>query len=269
MKKMIICVLMLCLSVTVYAHAAAPVIADNSSLLTYEEAQKLEELVETVSDRWEIDIVILTTDSLEGKSAMAYADDYYDDHGYADDGVLLLVSMTEREWWISTCGKCIWAIDADQLGSRFVPYLSSGNYYDAFTAFLEGCDIAMEADNDRTDTDIWIPDMQIQGGYPSATAKPQPAISLGMCIVIGAVIGLVAVLVMKGQLKSVRAQSGADSYVRTGSLQLSHRSDMFLYQNTTRRAKPQNNNHSGSHGGGGGIHVGSSGRSHGGGGGRF
>ena len=41
-----------------------------------------------------------------GKTAEAYADDYYDYNGYGygenDDGLLLLVSMGEREWAITT-----------------------------------------------------------------------------------------------------------------------------------------------------------------------
>lgn len=248
MKKSIVflCVLLLCLQATVVAYGANVYLTDDAGLLNDAEAAKLEELLDQASQKWDMDIVVHTTDSLHGKSPMNYTDDYYDYHGYGDDGVILMVSMTERQWWISTAGKCITLIDADSLGNRIIADLSVGYYYDAFTAFLDGCEIAMEE------------------GERHTPAEPQPAIPIIICILIGAVVGLIVVLVMKGQLKSVRPQAGADSYVLQGSLELRQCTDMFLYQNTTRTAKPQNNNRSG-----GGFHVGSSGRSHGGGGGRF
>lgn len=245
MKRYIIlfCALLLSFQFAVIAHATQLYLIDDAGLLNEEEAAKLENLLAEASEIWDMDIVVHTTDSLGGKSPKVYTDDYYDYHGYGDDGVILMVSMAERVWWISTSGKCIPSIDTDRLGDWFAAALSAGYYYDAFTAFLDGCEIAMEG--------------------AMAEMGTGPAIPLIICVLIGAVVGLISVLVMKGQLKTVRSQSGADSYVEQGSLQLRQSTDMFLYQNTTRRPKPQNSNRSG------GIHVGSSGRSHGGGGGRF
>jgi len=246
MKRTIIflCVLLLCLHVTALAFGSAVYLIDDAGLLNEEEAAKLEDLLAEASEKWDMDVVVHTTDSLGGKSPMNYTDDYYDDHGYGDDGVILMVSIAERQWWISTSGKCIALLDADRLGNRFDTELSTGYYYDAFTAFLDGCEIAMERES-------------------STQTQSQPAIPLLICILIGTVVGLISVLVMKGQLKTVRSQSGADCYVKQGSLQLRQCTDIFLYQNTTRRPKPQNNTRSG------GVRVGSSGRRHGGGGGRF
>lgn len=245
MKKYIIAffVLLLTAQVVFCAYGTKTYLADDAQLLNAQEAAKMEELLSVASERWNVDIVVHTTDSLYGKSAMHYTDDYYDYHGYSDDGVILMVSIAEREWWISTAGKCIAVIDADSMGHRFTAELSTGYYYDAFTAFLDGCEIALEEEKTNP-------------------AGKESAIPLAICVLIGTAVGLIAVLIMKGQLKTVRSQSGADSYVRQGSLQLRQSTDMYLYQNTTRRPKPQNNNRSGGH-------IGSSGRSHGGGGGRF
>ena len=75
---------------------------------------------------------------------MAYADDYYDYNGYGagadNDGILLLLSMEDRDWWISTTG---YGIDAftdygiDVIGDEIVPDLSNGDYYSAFTEFID------------------------------------------------------------------------------------------------------------------------------------
>ena len=66
------------------------------------------------------------------------------------------------------------------------------------------------------------------------------------------------------QLKTVRAQNKADSYVVKDSLDVKVAKDIFLYR-TVSRVRRQTESNSG----GGGTHTSSSGSSHGGGGGKF
>lgn len=61
-------------------------------------------------------------------------------------------------------------------------------------------------------------------------------------IVIGVAIGFVVVSVLKGQLRSVRRQSGAADYLAAGSLTLRVNRDRYLYQNTTRTPRPKADN---------------------------
>lgn len=46
-------------------------------------------------------MIIVTVDSLNGKTVEEYADDYYDDNGYGygenNSGILFLVAMDDRE----------------------------------------------------------------------------------------------------------------------------------------------------------------------------
>ena len=65
--------------------------------------------------------------------------------------------------------------------------------------------------------------------------------NLGICFVIGLVIALIVTGIMRGQLKSVRAQSGASDYVKPGSLNVTQRQDLFLYRQIRRIEKPRNN----------------------------
>lgn len=251
-------VLLFCLAIGVGAEGL-PVLIDNAGLLSAAETEALRGELERIGAEYAIDMVVLTVDSLDGMSATDYADNYYDHNGYGDDGVLLLVSMTEREWWISTAGSCIYSINADQIADQFLPYLSEGSYYDAFGTFALCCEKAvamqMEQYGDSNEEFIYTP-----GYIAPAEERNNP---IGICILIGVAVGLIIVLVMKGQLKSVRRQSDADGYVDAGGLNLTIQTDRFLYQNISRRLKPQNNAASG------GTHTGSSGRGHGGGGGRF
>lgn len=225
--------LFLVMSFGVSAASNGDPVVDMADLLSEAEEAKLEEKLEQVGQKYDIDLVVVTTDSLDGKSPREYADDYYDYHGYGADGVLLLVSMEDRDWYVSTSGKCIDRIDYEDLSEYFLDDLRSGDYYDAFCRFAEGCDEAMQ---------------------------PKYLLVGGICLIIGLVVGLITVSSMKGQLKTVRANNGAANYVRSGSFQLTNSRDIFLYAHRTRREKPKNNNSS---------HSGSSGRSHGGGGGKF
>lgn len=85
-------------------------------------------------------MAIVTVNSLDGKTAQAYADDYYDYNGYGygenDDGILLLISMGERKWAISTYGYCHLTAFTDAgisyISNEFQRKLSSGKYASGF-----------------------------------------------------------------------------------------------------------------------------------------
>lgn len=258
MKKLItmLLALLITLSFAVPAFAEAmPRLVDQADLLTdAQEASLLSEL-DSISNRQGMDVVVVTADTLDGKSPMAYADDFYDYNGYAEDGILLLVSMEDSDWWISTAGYGITAFtDAgiEYLGNRFVPSLSDGDYAGAFEIFADHCD-------------EFITQAKTGDPYDTHNLPKEPfdfLLNLAVSFVIGLVIAAVATAVMKGKLKSVRAQAGASGYVKTGSMNVTHRQDLFLYRDVNRTAKPKDSS-------GSSTHTSSSGRSHGGGGGKF
>lgn len=129
-------------SSTIPDHRLQPRVVDNANLLTASEEQELEKYLDSISEELKFDIAVVTTDTINGKTPMAYADDFYDynGYGYGDDrdGALLLVSMEDRDYWITTCGYGITAITdygIDYLEDKFVSDLSDGDYADAFHTF--------------------------------------------------------------------------------------------------------------------------------------
>ena len=84
--------------------AASPRLADEAGLLSNAECAAIEKQLDELSTQYGLDVVIVTTDSTGSSTPMEYADDYFDYNDYTPDGVLLLVSMEERDWWISTAG---------------------------------------------------------------------------------------------------------------------------------------------------------------------
>ena len=240
-----------------------PRLVDNAELLTSSKAQTLLSKLDEISERQQFDIVVVTVNALQGKTPQAYADDFYDFNGFGfgvnKDGVLLLVSMEDRDWWISTSGFGITAItDAgiDYMSDKFLPAMSDGDYAGAFTKFAELCD-------------QFISQAKADKPY-DVDNLPKEAVSLWWipgAISIGAVLAILICLIMKGKLKSVRYQPTANNYVRQGSISITDRRDIFLYSHVSRRARPKDTGPSGS--GGSRTHTSSSGRSHGGRGGKF
>lgn len=227
-------------------------VEDYADLLTPYEEEYLREVLDEKSEELQFDIVVLTTNSTGGKSSQAYADDFYDYNGYGMgenyDGVLLLVNMEYREWYISTTGYGMEAIsnaEVQEIGDEVASYLSYGDYGQAFQEFgeLVQREVEKERDSEVVDTGEVI-------------------LRLVIALVIGMGLAFIPVTVMKKQLNNVKAKVEAGDYVKRDQIAITEQRDLFLYRNISRRMRPKSNSSSGGH-------RGSSGRSHGGGGGRF
>lgn len=266
MKRRLVLILlavMICswLSCPVSAAGRNTRLVDQAELLDASEQADILNELNAVSQKHQVDLVIVTTDMISPKSPQQYADDFFDYNGYGygseRDGVLLLISMEDSDWWISTSGYGITALtDAgiEYIGEQITPDLSIGDYAYAFQRYIELCDeFIAAARNGRP--------------YDTQNLPKEPfdiVLTILFSVVIGFTVAFIATAVMKGQLKSIRSQRGAVNYVKAGSLNVSEVQDMFLYRDVTRRSKPQS-----SSGGGSSTHRSSSGRSHGGGGGKF
>lgn len=237
-------------------------VVDMADLLDNSEEAALLSMLDEISIRQELDVVVVTVNTLDGKTPMDYADDFYDYNGYGfgenRDGVLLLVCMEDRDWRISTSGYGITVFtDAgiEYISEKFLPDLSDGNYADAFTTYAEHCD-------------EFITQARTGEPYDTNNLPKEPFnvfTSLLISLAVGILVSLIVTGKMKGKLKTVRMQPAAEEYVRKGSMLVTESSDLFLYSHVDRRAKSKDNDS----GGGSSTHTSSSGSSHGGGGGKF
>ena len=88
MKRWISLFLLLILlasALPVVSSAALPLVIDEANLLSARQTQSLADQAAAIRDRYQMDVVILTVFSLNGKDPEAYADDYYDEMGYGID----------------------------------------------------------------------------------------------------------------------------------------------------------------------------------------
>lgn len=236
---------------TAYA-AGGKLVRDDAWVMNESTVRLLENKARAISENYPFEVVIYFADTIGGKSAMEYADDYWDHNGYGygaeHDGILLLVCPQSRDYWISTCGAGIEMFNDSRLediDEAVVECLSHDDWQNAAFTFLRVCESFLEE------------------GMPK---KPSPLAALPFCIGAGALGAFAPVSSMKGQLKSVRNQTGARNYVPEDGVRIYNREDRMVNMFVTRRRIETENRSSG---GGGGTHFSSSGVSHGGRGGKF
>lgn len=281
-----------------------PLVVDDAGLLTADEEERLNTLYERLSEEQRCEIAVVTVDGLGGKTPEAYADDFFDYNGYGygldDDGLLLLVSMADRDWHLTTHGRARDQMDEarfHQLTDEVVSLLSQGSYYDAFEAFGYNAARMME---------MPPPSGGAVGPYPVEVPHTPTAGEialallgrLGLSLLIGAVAAAVVNVSQAAKHRTVRMREGAQGYLVSAQTQaaaaasrlagdgsawaaggiilaasmaqallLRGQDDTYLYTSTNRVRRSSED--SGSGGGGFGGHSSSSGRSHGGGGGKF
>lgn len=236
-------------SAMVFSTQAAdlPRLVDTSNLVKGQ-SDALVSYLDELSERLQFDFVVITVDDIGAMSPEDYANSVYDSYHYGygpdGDGVLLLLAMNSRDWYITTGGsgqKYVNKAAREYIAGRIVPDLSAGNYYSAFTNFAS------------------LSAQMVVNGMEGHTYRAPFHFFRNLMIgfVISLLVGLSVVGNYKGELKSVKAQNSAATYVKSDSLQLTESREQYLYHQVTRTAKPKNTS---TRSGGGSSHSGSGGK---------
>lgn len=246
---------------TIPEERLLPRLVDQAELLSEAEEAELLSNLDEISERQECDVVVVTVDSLKGKTAVEYADDTYDYNGYGfgeeRDGILFLISMEERDWAISTCGEGITIFtDAGQeyMVSKWQSALSDGKYQEAFLTYAKLCDEFI--------TQARTGEPYDEGNLPKGSVSP---IWILGDFAIGCLIAWCMGNRKKSRLKTVRKKAEAQDYVVGGSLRLNANWDRMIDKRVSTRTVSTNSSSSG----GSSTHTSSSGTTHGGSSGKF
>ncbi len=271
------------------AYTGPALLTDGADLLTSSEEERLEEKLELLSDKHSFDIAVMTSETLQGYySAESAATELYELTGYSEDGIMLFISMADRDWYILTSGSCISSITYNETGyisEQFLPDLSNGYYLYAFETFAE-CSAEMSAEELYTDVYSDYDNYYDYNGYDDYsdyndysyndysyndyTDTGYPLLrNIGIWLLVGFIAALIITGIMRGRLKTVRPQTQADNYIKRDSMCITESQDLFLYRNVVKHRRSNNSSGGGSSGGGARIHRSSSGRSYGGRGGKF
>lgn len=247
-------------------------LVDRADILTDSEEAYITAQLDEISYRNEVDVAVVILPSTMNERGEyipmepeACANQMFNYHsiGYngTDDGVLFLVVMDTRDWYITSHGYGAYAITEagyDRLENEIIPYLSSGDYAQAFSLFGEICDDlisrAKNGDPYGYSSDDYYDD------YYTPSSDPKSSGWIGTCIILGIVAAVIVVSIMASKNKSVRIKAEANSYIRQGSMHVTTSRDMFLYRNISKIRKSNNNSSSGSRSGGGSASSGRGGK---------
>lgn len=263
------------LTLTVPGEGSGAYVVDKAGLLSSNEQARLETLAAEISRRQRCDVVIVTVEGLGGKSAEAFADDYFDYNGYGygpeRSGILFLLSMADRDWALSTRGDAIQVFTdtgLQYLFSKCRSALSNDRWAKAFEAYLQTADTMLSAYNGTLSDEAleeYTEDYNDFAGIESPRQKPGIVKTTVLALLIGFVLALIFSGSLRAELRSVRMKYDASNYQRQNSMHLDRTQDIYLYANVTSRVIETER----SGGGGSSTHISSSGATHGGASGKF
>lgn len=234
--------LLACLSIGQYAGAKT-VISDNAHLLTTEEAELIRERCDTILDRYDTSVYIVTSDSIGKHDSY---ESYMEQIGNAEDApenmVLLFISTKEKGHVYQIYG---YGIAETQLNEKrcnkvmdhMQRDLTQGNYYDALDTFCIEV-LGYMGRNPKLDFFLF-------------QSIPQ----LILCL-------LLSLLIIFLMLRSTKGKNTTTvrTYLDAENSKLLGRMDHFRHMSVTRVKKPDTQSHSGGGSGSGRSH--SSGKPH-------
>ena len=263
-------VLLLAILLTIWLMSGGAVFAldrviDQSGVFTAAQAGKLAAAAADLGAKYGMDIVIVTTDDTGGKTARAYADDFFDERGYGvgagRDGILFLIDFDNREAYISTSGSGIrYLTDArieSILDDVFAKGMNNKDYYGAANAFL-------------TSTANWLAAGIPAGQYnePESSANRLTFLDGILGLLAGGALGIGFFSGVRSQYKG-RPQRAVFEYQKNSLVSLAPFADNQINAFITTRRIPRPPPGSGMSGGRSTTHRSSGGGMHGGGGRRF
>lgn len=272
MKKLTTLLAVLCLlwALSLPALAAdSPYILDEAQLLTESEEQTLLTTIESVAQTYDCGVYIVTVEDFwqYGDSPYSAAVELYIGQmaqgGVSDNGILLLLSMADRDYSIITYGSEAEAVFTDRtlsaIEENFLECFRYDLWHNGFERYVTDCAAEWEAYVAVMDTQVGkayresgvsalVQDVQGRAAYYA------PELWL-IVAVVSCAISLTVCLVMRAGMRTARWRAEATEYIEAGGVRLHVKQDRFTH--TTRQVihHPKSNGSSGggSRGGGGGF----------------
>lgn len=256
-------------------------IYDNAHLLTAEENAELQNLAAQLGEEWETAFIIITINGTDGKPLVQYVEDFYDDNapGYDQphgNTAILAIDMKERDIYLAGFKKAEQYLDdsrLNQIRDMITPDLSSGQYYQAFTGFLNESAQSMSiepsgnsgggySDSGSGGSENYYNNPDSYNGHKAGMNPENIFFQWWFQLIASVIVALIVVSVMVFR-SGGRVTVNARTYMDEGHSGILNKYDHFVRQTVTKVRKPSNNTRSGGGGGvsgGGHSHSGSSGK---------
>lgn len=239
---------------------------DDTDLLSDSEEASLEDAARAVSQTYGCGVYLAAVDNyLDYSTTSVYeaAKTFYRQNdlgmGESSTGILLFLSMDDRDYWLVAYGDQAHAAFTDYgkeaMAEVFLDNFGNNDWYGGFSDYIDICGEYLSLEEAGTPVDI---------GSDPVTAEPmtlgdQILGSLLMAVVPALVIATIICLIARAKMKSAKIGTEAQAYVTKNGVRLTVNEDHYLRTTVTRTPRPKNNDH------GGGTSIGSDGFSGGGG----
>lgn len=218
-------------------------VQDDAGLLAADEEEALETECRRLFQTYGTGVYIVTTPNFGGGDIKDWQRRIFSQYDLGADsagsGVMLAISMAERDWGLVGFGSAQEAFSTyarERLGSLILDDLSDGEFYEAFSGYLSIADDYLKAaENGKPYTE--------QHRYREGWRFP---VIFGVSFLLSLGISVAVVMVWKKGMNTRVRQNGAMEYLKAGSFYLSNQSDLFLYHTVSRTKRPKNNSSGGS-----------------------
>lgn len=203
---------------------------DTVPLLNDGEWNRLENMAETVSTRYSCGVYIVTVDDYKeygtGDVFDVATQIYHDDDiglgvGAGRDGIMLLLSMDNRDWSMFVYGEnAEYAFNSygqEQLEEIFLDNFADNDWYGGFSDYIEACGEYLA---------------KAEAGKP---VRSNPLWGIGLSTGLSCLVALAVCMVMKRKMKTARQKIEADAYISDGGLMLTASHDHYTHTTETSR----------------------------------
>jgi len=263
MKKLLILLFFL---LPISSWATTSLIHDDCGLLSNHECQELQLLAQEAASTYNCGVYIYVVKDMD---AFTYDYELYEDAfgieafaqyiffnelkgmGSSGDGILLVMSMAERDYDIMAHGDfgnyAFTDYGKSELADSFLSYFADGDWYSGFSAYLKRVGQFLKLAEEGKPVDV---------GSGRIKEHNLP-FSIIVSLIFGMIVALISCLTMKRGMKSVHTAKIASAFIAQDGISIPFKQDLFTH-NTVVRQKLQTS----SSGGGGGTSINSSGSSH-------
>ena len=208
-------------------------IVDEAGILTDQEVKKLEEQAGKDGKKRDISFYILTTDGEDGIDIEQYMTSFVDEQAKEKNIILLGIDMKESDVMIMGFDKGKERLDnerASQVREKITPYLSEGEFYQAFELFI------------KTSEDY----LRFRPGVNPDSFLFKTTWQLLFALALGGVITLISVSNV-----GPKDTTSARIYQNDKQTKILRRKDRFIRRTVSKQYSPRNKNQGGRGGGGG------------------
>lgn len=213
-------------------YAGKSYLTDFAGAFTEEQSAEILTKLQTAAAECKTDIAAATVTSLGKHSSKETAQNIYELSGYGENGMLLLLSIEDREWCIYTTDSFSGVITADckqYIYEHISDYLSNDDYVSAIEEYAKQSEYLIDL---------------YQSGTPYSAEKADDDnggsngfLRLIIALAVGAVAGFIDTGSMKGELNTVYSKSSAADYVIKNSLNVTESTDKLEKRDVKKTAK--------------------------------